>query len=249
LGQGQPEQVVPADPRTVTFVSEENLKAFIDYNPEAAQKLLDEMGLVDKDGDGLRDRSDGKPLVIRLQFSNQGAPVRLHELAGGFWREIGDRVDLKQVTTDEYPAHASTKDLDMTTWRNDNVSAPTISQNAVRFTPPFGSYFNPGTGWDWAAWKKSDGAEGIEPPDDVKKLYELADKFLQSPIGSEESNAIGKEIVDIHVNNLWKIGTVGNILAPIIHHNSIANFTKMTAKTYDYYWAYPYRPQQWFFTE
>jgi len=249
LGQGEPEQSAPVEHRTVSFVTPEHLHAFIDYDPEQAKALLDEIGVVDQDGDGLRDRLDGKPLVIRLQYSNQGAPVRMHELAAGYWRDVGIRVDLKEVTSDEYRAQAGNNDLDMTGWRNDNTSGASVSQTPWKFVPPFGGYFNPGTGWGWAAWHKSDGAEGMEPPEDVKALYPLADKFLQAPLGSAESDRIGAELVDIHVRNLWKIGTVGGILAPIVHHDSIANFPEMKAKTYDYYWSYPYRPQQWFFSE
>ena len=249
LGQGTPEQSAPVEHRTVSFVTDAHLTAFIAYDPEQAKALLDGIGLVDKDGDGLRDRLDGGTLAIRLQYSNQGAPVRMHELAAGYWRDIGVRVDLKEVTSDEYRAQAGNNDLDMTAWRNDNTSGATVSQTPWKFVPPFGGYFNPGTGWGWAAWHKSDGAEGIEPPAVVKSLYPLADRFLQAPLGSDESNTIGTQLVDIHVDNLWKIGTVGGILAPVVHHNSIGNFPKMTAKTYDYYWSYPYRAHQWYFTE
>lgn len=246
LGQGEPEQALPCDPRTVDFVSEADMRTAIDYDPETARELLDELGLVDTSGDGLRDRPNGESLVIRLQFSNQGGPVRQHELASDYWRDIGVRVDLKEVSSDEYRANASNNLLDVTTWYNDEASAPAISQTTWKFVPPFGSYFNPGTGWEWADWMKSEGQEGQEPPQEVKKLYTLADQFVQTPLGSAESNRIGREIVDIHLSHLWKIGTVGGIRSPIVHHNRVANFQKMTAKTYDYYWAYPYRPQQWF---
>ena len=45
LGQGVPQQSVPADPSTVNFVTEEHLNAFIQYDPDLANSLLDEMGL------------------------------------------------------------------------------------------------------------------------------------------------------------------------------------------------------------
>ena len=112
--------------------------------------------------------------------------------------------------------------------------------------PPFGDFFNPGTGFAWASWKTSGGKEGIEPPSDVKALYKQAEKFIQYPMGTEMSNQIGQEIMDIHVRNLWKIGTVGNIVNPIVHRNDLANFKKFQAKTYDYYWTYPYRSFQWY---
>ena len=249
LGQGKPMQSTPADPNTVAFVTEEHLNAFIDYDQDAANALLDEMGLVDVDGDGFRERLDGEPLIILLEFANQGAPVRLHELTESYWEAVGIQVELKEVTSDEYREEANNNNLDVTTWKNDNTSGVTISQNPQMLIPPFGNFFNPGGGFEWAAWKASDGAEGIEPPDDIKRLYELVDQFVQVPLGSAESDAIGGEMVDLHVDNLWKIGVVGNLLAPVVHHNNLGNFPPIPAKSYDYYWAYPYRAVQWFLTE
>lgn len=246
LGQGTPTQVMPAEPSTVSFVSEDNLNAFIEQDIEGAQALIAEMGLADSDGDGTVERPDGKPLVIQFIYSSQGIPVKMTELIRDYWSAIGVRVDLKEVTSDEYRADGNNNDLDMTAWKNDGTSGPTISQDVTAMIPPFGDYFNPGNGFDWAAWKQSGGTEGIEPPEDVKTLYELAEKFIQVPLGSPESDEIGAQIVDIHVNNLFKIGTVGNILGPVMHRNDLANFKSYTAKSYDYYWAYPYRPFQWF---
>ncbi|WP_208738236.1 ABC transporter substrate-binding protein [Oceanidesulfovibrio marinus] len=246
FGQGVPMQATPAEPETVNFVSDENKNAFIEYDPAAAKELLAGMGLKDSDGDGILERFDGKPLVVRLIYSNQGAPVKIHELVRDYWGKVGVRIDLKEVTSDEYRAAANNNDLDLTTWKNDGSAAPAISQDVTAMIPPFGDYFNPGTGFGWAAWKTSDGKDGIEPPAEVMELYKLTDKFLQQPIGTPGSDAIGKEIVDIHVKNLWKIGTVGNTKGPVMHSNSLGNFHPFKAKSYDYYWTYPYRGFQWF---
>ena len=67
------------------------------------------------------------------------------------------------------------------------------------------------------------------------------------PLGSDESNKLGKEIADIHMKNLWFIGLVGKGISPVVVSDRIGNFRPFTAATYDYYWAYSYRPQQWFF--
>lgn len=246
LGQGKPMQGVPAEVKTVSFVTEDHLTKDIEYNPDEARTLLAEMGLTDSDGDGTVERSDGKPLVVGLIYSSQGSPVKMHELVRDYWSAVGVRVDLKEVTSDEYRASGNNNDLDLTVWKYDGNAGPTISQDVTVFVPPFGDFFNPGTGFDWAAWKKTNGAEGIEPPEDIKKLWDLGERFIQVQFGSEESNAIGREITDIHVNNMLKIGTVGDIVAPFLHRNDLQNVKPITAKTYDYYWTYPYRPQQWF---
>jgi len=249
LGQGEPQQSVPTEPATVAFVTEEHLKAFVEYDPDRANALLDEVGLKDVDGDGFRELPDGSPFVVWIVYCTQQVPPRLHELVDGYWEAVGVRVELKEVTPDEYRARANNNELDLCLWVNDSTSAPMISQDITRLVPPFGDYFSPGTGFEWAAWVASDGKEGTEPPDDVKRLYELVQEFMKYPLGSEESNRLGKEIVDIHVKNLWKIGVVGNIKSPYIYKNVLGNFKPLTAKTYDYYWVYPYRPFQWFFKE
>lgn len=246
LGQATPMQSTPTEPSTVQFVTDEHKNYMIQHDPEAAKMKLAEMGLTDSDGDGVIERFDGKPLVIKLTYSNQGAPVRLHELVRDYWGAIGIRVDLKEVTSDEYRAAGNNNDLDITAWKNDNVAAPTISQDPVSMIPPFGDYFNPGTGFAWAEWKTSGGAEGIEPPEDVKRLWTLAEEFISVPMNTPKSNELGGEIIDIHLKNLWKIGTVGDVKNPIMHHNSLGNFRTFTAKSYDYYWTQPYRATQWF---
>ncbi len=245
LGQGTPMQGVPAEPKTVSFVSDEVLNRDIAYDTAAANALLDEMGLSDSDGDGTRERPDGKPLVVRLVYSSQGVPVKMMELVRDYWSAVGVRVDLKEVTSDEYRASGNNNDLDLTTWKYDGNAGPTISQDTTVFVPPFGDFFNPGTGALWASWKKTDGTEGIEPPADIRKLWDLSEKFIQVELGSDESNKLGAEIVKIHTDNMLKIGTVGDIVAPFLYRNDLQNVKPIKSKTYDFYWTYPYRPAQW----
>ncbi|MGO1119187.1 ABC transporter substrate-binding protein [Rhodovibrionaceae bacterium A322] len=249
LGQGTPMQGVPAEVKTVSFVTDEHLNRDIAYDVDQAKALLADMGLKDSDGDGTLERPDGKPLVLRLVYSSQGSPVKMQELVRDYWAAVGVRVDLKEVTSDEYRASGNNNDLDVTVWKYDGNAGPTISQDVTVFVPPFGDFFNPGTGFGWAAWKKSNGAEGMEPPADIKKLWDLSEKFIQVEFGSDESNALGKQITDIHVDNMLKIGTVGDIVAPFLYRNDLQNVKPIKAKTYDFYWTYPYRPQQWFLSK
>ncbi|NER05319.1 MAG: ABC transporter substrate-binding protein, partial [Okeania sp. SIO3C4] len=99
------------------------------------------------------------------------------------------------------------------------------------------------------AWRTSNGVEGVEPPADIQQLWDLAQHFIQVEFGTEASNAIGAEIVKIHTDNLLKIGTVGDIVSPFLFRNDLQNVQPITAKTYDFYWVYPYRPQQWFLAQ
>ena len=245
LGQAEPVQATPADPNTVNFVTAEHLSSFVDYDPEGAMALLDEMGLVDADGDGFRDRPDGSNFTLDLQFSNQGGPVRIHELAKDYWDAVGVNTALKEVTSDEYRAQGAANELEVLTWKYDGTAGSTIVLNTEQLLPPFGEFFNPGIANLWAEWMNTDGESGVEPPADVVELYDTVAEFLTYELGTPESDALGEAIVDHHVNNLWKIGIAGNVKAPIIKHNTLANFGPYDVVSYDYYRSYPMIPSQW----
>lgn len=254
LGQATPIQATPADPNTVEFVTDAQTSAFTQYDPEMANGLLDEMGLADVDGDGFRERLDGSNLTIQLQYANQGGPVKNHELVKDYWETAGVRTQLKEVTSDEYRDQVNSNLHDLATWLFDGTAGAYIVLGTEMLLPPFGEPFNPGNAYLWEEWVKSDGASGLEPPADVLHLYDVVAEFLTQPLGSPESNRLGSEIVDIHVNNLWKIGLAGNIRAPIVHHNNLQNFGieccgAYSVVAYDYYRAYPAIPQQWFMAE
>lgn len=60
------------------------------YDPEAARRLLDEAGWLDRDGDGVRENADGLPLAVTVKY-NQGSQERrdIAEIMQAQLREIG----------------------------------------------------------------------------------------------------------------------------------------------------------------
>ncbi|MFD0979098.1 ABC transporter substrate-binding protein [Tropicimonas aquimaris] len=243
LGQGRPMQTAATEYKTVPFLEAEELMEFTEFDPERANALLDEMGLA-RGSDGVRMRPDGKPLAIRIVFASQGTASQLQELVSGYWSDLGIQVDIREVTSDEYRAAANANEVDVMTWKNDGVSGPNISQDVTDALFP-GDPFNPKGHADWATWIETDGAQGTEPPADIQRLFAAATEFTQHPLGSDESNALGAEIMKIHLDNMIKIGVVADIPEPIVYSNALKNVPEFTAKAYDYYWTYPYRPQQW----
>jgi peptide/nickel transport system substrate-binding protein len=246
LGQGEPQQELPVDASTVDFVSDEALYQFTEYDPDRANELLDEMGLTERDADGFRLRFDGEPFVILLQFAPQGGPVQTHELVKQYWEAVGVRVQAKEVTSDFYRSTSSSNQHDLATWRGASGST---ALNAEVMFPPFGDYLQIRTGVQWSEWMLSDGAEGIEPPEDIKRLWDLAAEWKTYPLGSEENSRVGAEIVKIHADNLLSLGVIGSIPSPVYVNDRVGNAIEFTIKSYNYYWAYAFRPTQWFIKE
>ncbi len=246
FGLGKTKQYVPFSPPPA-FVSDEMKQYFAQFDPKLAKKLLDELGVVDKDGDGNRDLPNGKKLVINLQFATQGIASRVVELVAQQWNDVGIETVAKEVTPDEYRSAQSSNQLDVMMWRKGQPLA-LILGNPESFQPPFENYFGVRNGMLWAEYVGSDGAKGIKPPDYVYQLINDINAFQSTPAGTPESDAIGARMVKNHTGNLLFIGTV-LAPAPIYHRNALKNFSVFKTASYEYYRTYPYRPQQWYLDE
>lgn len=246
FGLGTPQQYVPFSP-SPSFVTEDMLQSYAQYDPAMANKLLDEIGMVDTDGDGMRELPNGDTLVLNLQFATQGISAKLVELVGQSWKEVGVNTTVKEVTTDEYRSAQSANKLDVTLYAK-GMPLAVVLGNSELFTPPFENYFGQRTAMLWSEYIDTNGATGVKPPEWVDVMGEDIKAFQAATAGSDESNRLGAKLVQAMVDNLLFIGTV-KAAAPVYHSNKLINFPQFKTASYSYYWAYPYRGPQWSLTE
>jgi peptide/nickel transport system substrate-binding protein len=246
FGLGNPQQYTAFSP-TPGFVSEATEQSYTQFDPDMANTLLDEIGMVDVDGDGMRELPNGDTLVLNMQIATQGGSLKLVELAGQNWRDVGINNTVKEVTTDEYRSAASSNQLDVTYYQKSQPLAVILGISEL-FQPPFDNYFNHTSGMLWGQYVDTDGASGVKPPQWVYDSMAGINAFQSAIAGSDESNAIGKALVDTVVDNLLFIGTV-KAVAPIYHSNNLKNFTDFKTQSYAYYRTYPYRATQWWLDE
>lgn len=246
FGLGQAQQYVGFSP-TPSFVSEETAQSYTQFDPDMANALLDEIGMVDVDGDGMRELPNGEKLVLNMQVATQGISIKLVELVGQNWREVGIDNTVKEVTTDEYRSAQSANQLDVTMYSKGQPLAIVIG-NAELWIPPYDTYFNHRTAMLWSEYIDTDGASGVEPPEFAYSLIDDINAFQSAVVGTDESNAIGERLVQTMVDNLLFIGTVKAVL-PVYHNNDLKNFPVFTTQTSSFLRAYPYRGSQWYLDE
>jgi len=246
FGQGVPAQYTGFSP-VPNFVDDKWKTFATEYDPDAAKALLDEIGMVDKDGDGFRELPNGDAIVLNMQFATQGIAGQVVELVGQYWADVGVQTTFKEVTPDEYRSQQSSNQLDVGMWEKGQPLGIILGNNEL-WVPPFENYFGHRTGMLWAEWVDSKGEKGVEPPDYVKQLIDDINAFQSTPAGSDDSKALGARLVENMVGNLLFIGTVQSS-DPIYHRNALKNFTEFKTASYEYYRTFPYRPQQWYFDE
>jgi peptide/nickel transport system substrate-binding protein len=246
FGLGQIQQYIGFSPAP-EFVDPKWLTYATEYDPDGAKAMLDEVGVVDANGDGFRDLPDGRPLVLNLQFATQGIAGQVVELIGQYWKDVGINTTVKEVTPDEYRSAQSSNQLDVGLWEKGQPLGIILGNNEL-WVPPFENYFAHRVGMKWAEWVDSNGSAGIEPPDYVKSLIADINAFQSTPSGTPEFNEIGARLVANMTENLLFIGTAITP-DPIYRRNAVKNFPEFKTASYEYYRTYPYRAHQWFLSE
>lgn len=246
FGLGTPLQYIGFSPRP-DYIDESWTWHEAEYDPERAKTLLDQAGVVDKDGDGMRELPSGAPLVLDWQFSTQEVPAQLAELVAQNWTDVGVKTTIKEVTSDEYRSAQSANTLDVLMWAKGQPAGSILGDGEI-WVPPFDGYFDVRTGMLWAEYISSNGENGVEPPAWVGDLKSHLDTYQSSAPGSDASIAAAQKMVEIMAGQTLFIGTI-NAPSPVYHSNNLNNVPTFKTSSYEFYRTYPYRPAQWWLSE
>jgi peptide/nickel transport system substrate-binding protein len=243
FGRGTPRQttVIPSS----KFYEEDFAAAYIDHDPAAARGLLDEMGVVDRDGDGMRDRPSGRPLNITLEWTPMETPKGLTmELVCDHWRAVGLSINLKQINSSLQATRARANLMDMTLWHADRASDILFPREPFWYVPMHSNWEE--CHWTlWSDWYLSDGRTGEEPPEEIRRLIRWWDE-MRTSMDEQRRIELGKRILRSQAENLWTIGTVGLAPHPLVVSNRLRNVPKAGYWGWDNRWTLPYHPETWY---
>ena len=220
-------------------------RAWVEHDPQQARALLDEMGLIDRSGDGRRQRPDGKPLEITLEYTIGETPKQITvELVTAHWREVGVHVNLKQISGSLQSIRARGGLMDMSIWHADRNSDILFPIEPFWYVPMHIGQEE--THWaEWSRWYLSGGEHGWEPPPEVKELIGWWET-LRRTTNLEERVEAGKKILRSQAENLWAIGIIGLGPHPVIVHNDLRNVPRHGYWGWDSRWSWPYYPETWY---
>jgi len=225
-GTGVPRQPI-ADPGA-SFYEEGIDQYYVEYDPDKANDLLDEIGLPWDANQEWRTRPDGTPLNLTLEFwASKSNVTDISELIKGYWGKVGINLTLKPEEKNFYQERLQSNETEMGVWAIGGGSEIYSRQNEpIRWRPPWHWMVTPLGGPRWREWLDSDGAEGLEPPEIIKELWDLTVQWLAEPFGTERYMELGKRIFQINAENCWLIGTVGLVPRVAVIKDTVRNAPK-----------------------
>lgn len=193
---------------------EEYATKWAEFDPDKANALLDEIGLVERREDGVRLLPDGRPLEIIIESTGESrAQDDAIELVSETWRELGIRAFLKPSQRDTIRNRAISGDLVMSVWSGFENGVPTAEMPPLDYAPTRGDFLSWAT---WGDYYETEGKSG-EKPDwaPAIRLNELYEAWLSSSSNEERSN-IWHEMLQIHADETIHIGLVNEVRQPVV---------------------------------
>jgi peptide/nickel transport system substrate-binding protein len=203
-GLALPSQAAP--PASFPFHNEELATQYTDFDTDKANQMLDEIGLKWDNDHKWRVKSDGDKLqIVNLAFipwPNEN--VQIQELVKQYWAEIGVDMVIKPTERALWVEKVAGSDFDVASY---GINKGFVGNPPAVYTPvvPIGATSH----WaqKWVLWYNTDGADGEEPPADVKRLRDINVEYQQEP-AAEKRAALNAEALEIHARNFWTIGMV-----------------------------------------
>jgi len=217
LGQPSANLVLPQSPLSGAVADDGALS----YDPDEANRLLDEIGLTKRNDAGIRLMPDGRPLELIAETAGEDAiQIDALELVKDTWREIGIDLYPRPTQRDVMRNRAFSGDLALSVWAGYDNGLPSSAMPPDERVPVSTMFF---TGPAWGAYEMSGGESG-EKPDypPAEELMSLYHDWLTAPSDDDRAKA-WDAILNIHAREVLTIGTVQGVVQPVVVSNAIKN--------------------------
>jgi peptide/nickel transport system substrate-binding protein len=200
---------------------EDYAKTWATYDPDAANRLLDEIGLTRRDEEGIRLLPDGRPMIIVVETAGESTEeTDVLELIGDTWRKIGVKLFSKPSQREVLRNRIFSGETVMSVWTGVENGLPTADMSPWEFAPTQQQQ------WMWPKWGQylettGESGDEIDMPE-PQRLYDLMQEWTYA--GNRDRRlAIWHEMLQIFADQVYTIGTVANVPQPVVVDTRLRN--------------------------
>jgi len=218
LGLGEARQPVAA-PWSPYYPGDAYARKYTAYRPDEANRMLDRLGLNQKDAEGFRlYPNSNRRITIEISVVPVFGPwPDVAQLIAKDWERVGIKTIVQVRERALHFQMRQSDDLQAEIWNQDTAGFPFTG--TPKYDPRTILYGTITIGPLWKQWYDTGGREGVEPPAAAKRLVELIDKAKMDDPKTQARDA--QEIFKTWVDNMFEIGTVG--LTPMDQGVAVVN--------------------------
>jgi peptide/nickel transport system substrate-binding protein len=196
-------------------------QAWATYDPDAAKRLLDGLGLVKRDSEGIRLLPDGRPLQIIVESAGESTEeADVLELIRDSWREIGIKLFSKPSQPHVFRDRVFAGEAMMAIGKGLENGLVTGDMPPLEMTPTSQQQLQ----WPkWGQYYENKGRAGEAP--DMPFAQDLL-RLLQAWFASDSSADRGKiwqEVLAIHAEQVTSFGIAAGVPQPIVVSSKLRN--------------------------
>lgn len=195
--------------------------AYAAYDTQAANALLDEMGLLKRDGSGIRLLPDGRRAEIIVEMAGEDTvEADSLELITDHWRAIGIKLLVRATQTDVLRSRIIGRKTMMVMASGLDNGIPTPDMNPKALAPTSHEQLQ----WThWGIHFESGGKKGSSP--EMKEAAELLDLYRQWRAAATTDARVEPwhRMLALYTDQVFSIGLVNATFQPIVVSTKLRN--------------------------
>lgn len=188
----------------------------VEYDPETASALLDEMGLDQRNADGWRLMPNGELFELFIEVGGYAPDfVPAAELFVDYFQQIGVYAHFRQVSIELVGQKNAANELMATIAWAHSPAWPWLWED---YLPG-----NWGWGRNWRLWYDTAGESGEEPPQWIMDIFDIHEEVLRVVPDTPEFQAVSDELLAWYYHHIPVIWTVEAATYPFIASADLGN--------------------------
>ena len=193
---------------------EEYRTRWAQFDLGAANALLDEMGLVERNDEGIRLMPDGRALEIIVETAGEYTEqTDVLELVGWTWKEAGIKLFSKPLQREVFRNRIVSGQTVVSVWSGMENGLPLPDMSPHELAPTSQDQYQ----WpEWGRHYETAGASGEAPAlAPARELADLSRGWLSAP-DTAARRAIWERMLEIRADNVFSIGIVSGVPQPVV---------------------------------
>lgn len=199
----------------------EYASAWAAHDPEQANVLLDELGLQERDDNGIRLLPDGRLANITIESAGESTlQTDVLELITDHFKGIGIALFIRSSQRDIFRSRVTGGDVMMSVWMGLDNGLPSADMPPSQLAPTMDDQLQ----WPvWGLHYMSAKMQGRAPDlPEVQQLRQLLDDWMLTTTTAQRSE-IWERMLAIHADQVFSIGTVNGSLQPVVRSSRMRN--------------------------
>lgn len=191
------------------------------FDLRLANRLLDELGLRQRDERGIRLLEDGRPLELLVQTAGESTEQSdVLELVHDSWLQAGIKLYTIPSTREVFRNRIFSGDAMMSIWSGLASAICTADSSPMELAPTSKYQYQ----WpQWGSWYETAGRSGSEPElPQARRLVELNHAWEMAS-SREQRAEIWHQMLDINREQMFTIGLVNRVPHPVVVNRHLHN--------------------------